>query len=322
MDAALAFGIGALLAGSSAAFFLAECVCGAFLRKHRSAAAVYEAGKERLAWVLRSGCRPLMPVGDCLLMIGSFDEAVVELSIELEARGLKADKRALASVVVLSLVVLFAGSSLIARTVVGGAAVTACALVCLITFCRTLGDKRRNQIVEGVPGALRSMSVCFRAGLSLMQTLRQTGKETGGALGARFERAARALETGSSSAEALEEFRRQAGVPELAFVAVALDVQHQSGGSIGHVLDVARESLESELELRRSLRVQTAQARLSARIVTVMPFLLVALFSVMSEGFLSPFFESWAGFALLILALGMQAAGVLLVRRMLRVEEG
>lgn len=166
------------------------------------------------------------------------------------------------------------------------------------------------------------MNVCFRAGLSLMQTLKQTGEETGGALGARFERAARVLETGSSTEEALEGFRRQAGVPELAFVAVALDVQHQSGGSIAHVLDVARESLESELELRRSLRVQTAQARLSARIVTVMPFLLVALFSMLSEGFLDPFFESWAGLALLALALGMQAAGVLLVRRMLRVEEG
>ena len=73
-------------------------------------------------------------------------------------------------------------------------------------------------------------------------------------------------------------------------------------------------------ELERSLHVQTAQARLSARIVSVMPFVLVALFSLVSEGFLEPFFNSAAGVALLLVALSMQAAGVLAVRRMLRVE--
>ena len=47
---------------------------------------------------------------------------------------------------------------------------------------------------------------------------------------------------------------------ELAFIAVALDVQHASGGSLASVLDAARESVEGEIELERSLRVQTAQA--------------------------------------------------------------
>lgn len=40
----------------------------------------------------------------------------------------------------------------------------------------------------------------------------------------------------------------------------------------------------------------------------------------MSEGFLDPFFESAAGFALLLVALFMQAAGVILVRQMLKVD--
>ena len=77
---------------------------------------------------------------------------------------------------------------------------------------------------------------------------------------------------------------------------------------------------ESELELLRSLKVQTAQAKLSARVVTVMPFILVGLFSLMSPGFLSPFFESLPGMVMLAVALLMEAAGVLVVRRMLKVD--
>ena len=49
-----------------------------------------------------------------------------------------------------------------------------------------------------------------------------------------------------------------------------------------------------------------------------MPFVLIALFSLMSPGFLSPFFESMAGMALLAAALVMQVAGVVLVHRILR----
>ncbi len=125
---------------------------------------------------------------------------------------------------------------------------------------------------------------------------------------------------GAPATEALAVLERQRGVPELAFAAVALDVQHQSGGSIGPVLEAAQDSVESELELLRSLKVQTAQAKLSARVVTVMPFILVGLFSLMSPGFLSPFFESLPGMVMLAVALLMEAAGVLVVRRMLKVD--
>ena len=86
------------------------------------------------------------------------------------------------------------------------------------------------------------------------------------------------------------------------------------------VLDAARDSMKGELALRRSLRVQTAQAKLSARIVVVMPFILVAVFSLASPDFLTPFFSSVFGYALFALAVFMQVAGVVLVHRALSVD--
>ena len=67
---------------------------------------------------------------------------------------------------------------------------------------------------------------------------------------------------------------------------------------------------------------QTSQAKLSARIVTIMPFVLVGIFSLMSPGFLAPFFESLPGMLLLAAALAMQAVGVLAVHRLLDVSGG
>ena len=322
MDAATACGIGVLLSGAGTAFFAAREASELLLRRRRLAAAISDEGGKFIAWVLRNGCKPLRGATSKLLLLPTARETAHEMTIALKERNATSSEEALASLFLLAGSAAFAIASLIAQSAIAGLAVIACLTICTASFGKSLKDKRRKALMESIPSSLRSMSVCFKAGLSLMQTMRQTGQDVGGTLGAMFERAARKLETGSSASEALEDFRQNANVPELAFVAVALVVQHQSGGGISHVLDVARESLENELELRRSLRVQTAQAQLSARIVTVMPFILIALFSAVSEGFLSPFFESWEGMGLLAIALGMQAMGILLVRRMLHIEEG
>jgi tight adherence protein B len=178
-------------------------------------------------------------------------------------------------------------------------------------------EKRRESLREAIPDALRSMSVCSHAGFSLLQTFQQVAKEVDEPLRSLFLTAVHDLETGLTVSEALSTLKKNADVTELAFIAVALDVQHRAGGSLRQVLEAACDAVESELTLKRSLRVQTAQAKLSARIVSVMPFLLIALFSFISPGFLAPFFASFLGFSLLGVATWMQMAGIFLVRRLL-----
>ena len=185
---------------------------------------------------------------------------------------------------------------------------------------RSVRDARQEAVRESVPEVLRSMGTCLQTGYTLMQTFDQVSREAVGPLKAAFSQAAHLLEAGRPASEALSTLRESTSIPELSFVAVALQVQHEAGGSMRQVLEAARDTVEGELELKRSLRVHTAQAKLSARIVSVMPLVLIALFSVISEGFLEPFFASPVGFALLLVAVGMQAAGIFAVRRMLSME--
>lgn len=308
---AASFGCGTLLAASAA-------------RGGRRRAPAASGGGSRLAgaagWRLRNGVGFLMPVARALVgtrRIGTLAREGVEV---LRGRGLAVSEEPLISVCVALLAVVGVGVSLVTFSPVCGAAVAACVAAAGLARLHSAQEKRRQELCDAVPDALRSMGVCFQSGLSLMQTLQQVASESRGPLRDLFQRAAHRLEIGEGADEALSTLRQGASVPELAFVAVALDVQHQAGGSLRQVLDAARESVEGEIELRRALKVQTAQAKLSARVVSVMPFVLLAVFSLVSEGFLEPFFASPMGLALLALALGMQAAGVMAVRRMLAVE--
>lgn len=272
------------------------------------------------AWRLAKGIAPFMPAAEALLRHPFVRRYVMWGQQALASRGFSAQAAPLLSMCVGGTLFLIGLGWVVSSTPVFGVALAGCALMVLGGAAKADAERRAGALRDEVPDALRSIGVCFRAGLSLMQTLRQTGTEMKGPLRELFLSSARLLDTGATATEALAAFRRRSDISELAFVAVALDVQHLSGGSLSQVLDAARESVEGEIELERSLRVQTAQAKLSARIVTAMPFVLVALFSLVSPGFLMPFFESVPGMLLLAAALAMQIAGVLAVHRMLDVN--
>ena len=302
MDAVVGLAAVGVVSSGAAGYLVARLATIRHERLRRTWALAAEGGRGAahpgLAWRLRHGVSGLRPVAEALLRREPVRRYVLWARMALEQRGYASTSDALLSLVLGVCLALLVACWVVAASPVFGAAVAGCALVALCAAVKSDAERREAALRDEIPDALRSLGVCFRAGLSLMQTLEQTGSEMKGPLGELFLSAALVLQTGGTASEALALFRQRTDVPELAFVAVALDVQHQSGGSLAAVLDAA-------------------QAQLSARIVTAMPFVLIALFSLMSPGFLSPFFESMAGMALLAAALVMQVAGVVLVHRML-----
>ncbi len=315
MDGKLALGGLAALAAFFGGLFLARAASmrvGVVARAVKSKG-VWACAANGASWTLpvaKRGCR--------IPAIGDFADQVARAFAQ--RFGIEPAPEAALSLVLALACALGVLAGLVARSPL--AAIAVFVLACIVCAVRAgaAEDAEREATRAAVPDVLHSMGACFQAGFSLQQTFRHLSQEIEGPLGRRFYRAAGVLETGQGVEGSLNALMLDASVPELRFVAVALDVQHQAGGSLRPVLEAARDAVEGQLALRRSLRVQTAQARLSARVVTVMPFALIAALSVVSKGFLEPFFASAAGLCLLGVALAMQLAGVLVVRRMLAVE--
>ena len=272
------------------------------------------------SWRLRNGFDWLRRPATFLLKREKVSTVVEGLVLACEARGLATSAEPLTTVLLLAAAALSGASLLAIGSVVAAVAMPSCAIALASVVAGVQLDKRQEAVREEVPVALESMSACFGSGFTLMQTFGQVASDVRGPLGETFGQACRVLEMGGSAKAALDVLREGACASELAFVAVALDVQHQSGGAMRQVLDAASDTVKGELALRRALRVQTAQAKLSARVVAVMPFILVAAFSLASPDFLSPFFSGPVGYGLLALAISMQAAGIALVRRALSVD--
>ncbi len=269
---------------------------------------------------MQGGIAPLMPLAARLGRWRPLERLGAEAAALASARGWRASAETALSVLAATLLLVFAVAGCLTGNAVAGVAVAFCCGAIAVVASEGARDRRREAVRREVPDALELMNACFGSGFTLLQTFQQIAREMQGPLGKLFGRSAHSLETGGGVPDALDILRRDASIPELGFVIAALSIQHQSGGALGPVLATASQSVKGELALRRSLQVQTAQARLSARIVTVMPFILIAVFCLVSPDFLQPFFGSFAGYGLLALALLMQAAGVILVQRALAVE--
>lgn len=290
----------------------------------RSASRAHDAalsGDGLLARLFRNGIAPAGALARRLAANARIAAYFDDLRWLALSRGLATGSQTVGGIAVTGALLAFLAGFALSGSPVFGVMAPVCLLMGLGMAARQGRERQREAMREEVPDVLHAMSSCFHAGYSLVQAFHHIAQETSGPLHRLFVRAESDLATGHTASEALRRMREESDLPELAFVTAALEIQHQTGGSLQQIIDSACESVEGQLALRRSLRVQTAQARLSMRVVTVMPFVLIALFSLISPEFLSPFFESPLGLAVLAFALGMQGAGVLCVRKMLDVKE-
>lgn len=308
--------------------FVAAALClpaaAAFLARRRSATRAHDAalsGDGVLARLLRNGLPLASALAGRLAASKRLEGYFGDLCWLAASRGYETEPAHVGGALLALMAAVFPLGWLLSGSPLFGLMACLCIAVALGMAARQGRERQREAMREEVPDVLQAMSACFHAGYSLLQAFHHIARETQGPLHRLFLQAESDLRTGVTASGALRRMREGSELPELAFITAALEIQHQTGGSLQQIIDSARDSVEGELALRRSLRVQTAQARLSMRVVTIMPFVLIALFSFISPEFLSPFFASPMGVAVFAFALGLQAAGVLAVRRLLDVGE-
>lgn len=249
-----------------------------------------------------------------------FDRVVGQVLLVLSFRVNGINRRAVTE----SLIALSTLSALVALALTQQPLLSLAGLI-LPTFClrvwtqKALRD-RKIKLREQLPDALRGLGMCFMAGLSLEQAFDQTAQECREPLKRELRRMVDDLHTGSTVMESLDGLDERLAIDDMRFVSIALEIQHRTGGSMREVLDTAADCLLASFDLSRSLEVQTSQARMSARVVSILPIALVAVLSVAMEGYLATFFSSPAGLALLLCAIGMELTGIFIIRRILGIN--
>ncbi|MBR8657804.1 type II secretion system F family protein, partial [Achromobacter sp. Marseille-Q0513] len=120
--------------------------------------------------------------------------------------------------------------------------------------------------------------------------------------------------------EALARLEQRVPSEATALTAAALRIATRSGGNLAEALDRIADTLRARSQLQARLRALTSQGRMQAWIVGALPVLLLAVLYQLEPAIMSLLWRTPAGWGVLALLVALEAAGVVLIRRIVRVD--
>ena len=199
-----------------------------------------------------------------------------------------------------------------------GGGVAAVAVPIVIERRRRTGMAHR--IEEQLLDAVVSIAASSRGGRSLLQSLERAGAEIGSPLGPVLQETAGRVALGVEVDRVLEDLATRLGNADARLVTGVLRLHRRTGGALASALDDLTMTLRARREGARELRSLTAQARLSATILGLLPLGFFLFLSVVARADVESAYRTPTGAAAIGVGLALQGAAFVWIRRLLRVE--
>lgn len=178
------------------------------------------------------------------------------------------------------------------------------------------GRKKAFKKEGQVPELIDSLTQSLRSGLSLQQSLQVCMEDVESELGEELSELVGEIRTGGGLEESLLRAAERSSVPSLRLTFAVLGLLHGRGGDLPRVLDRMRDRVSEGLEARRELRMVTSQSRVSGYLVSALPLAFLSIQAVLNPSYLKPMLATPAGNLLALVALALNAAAFLVIRRL------
>jgi tight adherence protein B len=183
-----------------------------------------------------------------------------------------------------------------------------------------LQRRRRNRLNEQLIDGLVTLANGLRAGLNLVQSMKLIETNGQPPLSQEFGLMLREFEHGTSLDDVLRRASRRLKIHNYKLLFAAMETARQRGGNLAATLDRLSESLREILRLEEKVKALTAENRMSARIMGLMPLAILVVFYMIDESWVGVLFSTDWGFILLIVAGVLNLAGFLWIRKIVTFE--
>jgi tight adherence protein B len=171
-------------------------------------------------------------------------------------------------------------------------------------------QKRLNTIEQQLPDALDLMARAMRAGHAFPSALKMVGDEMPDPVAGEFRIVFDEINYGISVQDALTNLATRVPSTDLRYFVISVLIQRETGGNLSELLGSISSLIRARLKLLGTIRVLSAEGRLSAWILTLLPFALALVIYIVNAKFLSvlwtdPMGLRMVGFALVLMVLGI-----------------
>lgn len=143
-----------------------------------------------------------------------------------------------------------------------------------IAVVKVLRQKRLDKLVAQLPDALELMARGLKVGHPLNTSVGAVAREMADPIGSEFGLIFDQVSYGDDLVSAFQDFADRTDVEDVHFLSLSIGIQHGTGGDLARVVDILAKTIRGRMSLRRRIKAVSAEGRLSAMILTAVPFFL------------------------------------------------
>lgn len=166
---------------------------------------------------------------------------------------------------------------------VGGIVAAAAA----VKYLRVRHNRRMAAMVAQMPDALDLMMRGLRVGHPVGATIGNVARTMPDPIGAEFRQLSDQITHGDYLADAFRDFAQRTGQEDVAYLSVAISIQHGTGGNLGEMLGTLSGVIRDRIVMRRKIKALSSEGRLSAWLLSSLPVVIFAATSISSPQYYS-----------------------------------
>jgi tight adherence protein B len=187
----------------------------------------------------------------------------------------------------------------------------------VVSFLMGARSKKFNLLF---PNAIDLMVRGLRSGLPITESLGIVSREIPNPVGLEFRVINDKIRIGKTMDQALNEAALRINTPEFSFFIITLAIQRETGGNLAETLMNLSDILRKRVQLKLKIAAMSSEAKASAYIVGVLPFVMFGVLNIANPAYMSAFFTDTR---LMITGVGVlfwMGIGVFIMAKMINFE--
>ena len=181
-------------------------------------------------------------------------------------------------------------------------------------------SKRLRLIEQQLPETIDLMSRALKAGHAFSGALRIAATEGSEPTASEFRQVFDEINYGVPLQNALMGLASRVPISDLRYFVIAVLIQRDTGGNLTELLEKISNLIRERLVLHIKIRVLSAEGKLSAWILSSLPFAMALLLNTLNPGFMSVLWTDPAGPRIIAITLGMMIMGVFVMSRIIKIR--
>jgi tight adherence protein B len=213
----------------------------------------------------------------------------------------------------LGLVGLAIGGPLLAAILAG---VTLCATRAVVDI---KSRKRRAAFAALLPDVLQLLTSSLRSGYGMTQALDAVAAEAQEPARAEFQRVLLETRVGRELTEAMSDLAERMQSPDMEWVVSAMAIHQETGGNLAEILETVGGTIRERQRMVRQVATLTAEGRISAYILTGLPFVLAGVLKITNPDYFDELSHG-GGLIAVTVAGGLMVVGWIWMRRLVNIK--